>query len=267
MRRGPQRRRRSSPGWPCSGPRALWPVPCASCSPTCGAAGSGMPLCRWRTPLSPPGWPAIPSAGRYGCAAPTGWTAPSLTVCSAPSSSCPKRWTGATCPGWPSCSPTRWPTYAGLTPSPSSCWRPPPVCTGSIPWCGWCWSWPTGIWSSPATRPWCASTARRPAPHPLDGPALGRGRSGLCPVLPAPPPAGPQGVECLSAGGGPLCHRLAGRPSHPPEGTGALLRPGGQPPHLRSAPPRHPPAQNAGPERRVPAGLRAHPRDGPHTPV
>ena len=103
--------------------------------------------------------------------------------------------------------------------------------------------------------------------HPLDGPALGRGRSGLCPVLPAPPPAGPQGVECLSAGGGPLCHRLAGRPSHPPEGTGALLRPGGQPPHLRSAPPRHPPAQNAGPERRVPAGLRAHPRDGPHTPV
>ena len=29
---GPQRRRRSSPGWPCSGPRALWPVPCASCS-------------------------------------------------------------------------------------------------------------------------------------------------------------------------------------------------------------------------------------------
>ena len=28
-----------------------------------------------------------------------------------------------------------------------------------------------------------------------------------------------------------------------------------------------PPAQNAGPERRVPAGLRAHPRDGPHTPV
>ena len=102
------------PGWPCSGPRALWPVPCASCSPTCGAAGSGMPLCRWRTPLSPPGWPAIPSGGRDGGAGPAG---------------------------------------------------------------------------------------------------------------------------------------------------------GGQPPHLRSAPPRHPPAQNAGPERRVPAGLRAHPRDGPHTPV
>ncbi|MFQ7853804.1 MAG: M56 family metallopeptidase [Flavonifractor plautii] len=35
-------------------------------------------LCRWRTPLSPPGWTAIPSAERYGCAAPTGWTAPSL---------------------------------------------------------------------------------------------------------------------------------------------------------------------------------------------
>ena len=61
----------------------LWAAGALACAlcfllPTCGAAGSGMPLCRWRTPLSPPGWTAIPSAGGYGCAAPTGWTAPHL---------------------------------------------------------------------------------------------------------------------------------------------------------------------------------------------
>ena len=77
MRQGRSGRRRSSLDGPALG-RGRWPVPCASCSPTCGAAGSGMPLCRWRTPLSPPGWPAIPSAGGYGCAAPTGWIAPHL---------------------------------------------------------------------------------------------------------------------------------------------------------------------------------------------
>ena len=98
MRQGAAAQRRSSPGWPCSGPRALWPVPCASCSPHLRGRREWNASLPVEDPFVTAWLDGHPIRRRVRVRCSDRVDSPSLTVCSAPSSSCPKRWTGRRVP-------------------------------------------------------------------------------------------------------------------------------------------------------------------------